>query len=147
VAAAALAATSASLAVTTQNANVCKTSASDANVGLLYDDGAVVNVTWHNTIIVFCPILRSREADAAGFSVWVDGWKDLYEQTTSCSMVSVSYTGETLGWTSFTLDNHHAGTFDVQLTLPQSQVPMWSAQTLVCSLPPSGELWDIEGAL
>lgn len=87
---------------------------------------------------VVCPVVRTMPAAAGGFSVWIDG--NAASGSTTCQLWSFNYNGTLLGLTSFTA----AGTFDRQLTLPQSQVTTYSYQVVTCALPPYSALYDIE---
>jgi len=79
---------------------------------------------------LICPIVRVSEVPAGqSFGVFVDGVGNTVSST--CTLYSYSYGGALLGSASVPVP---AGTFDLLLRLPATQVPPYSAQSLYCTL-------------
>lgn len=87
------------------------------------------------TLQVVCPMARTDPSD--GFTVWVDGYSGV--AAVNCTLYSRSANNVLLGANS---SSASAG-FNLQLTLPSSQVPRDSSQVVVCGLPSGGNIWDI----
>jgi len=75
-----------------------------------------------------CPLVRASEAGAGGLRVTFPG---SYHQLL-CVLYSDSNAGSKIAPTSAYLDSTSGPT---SLTLPQSQIPMWSVQAVYCLFP------------
>jgi hypothetical protein len=123
-------------ALATVHATICKPYGNSNTAGLnAYVSGAF-NYSG-GPLVVACPVIRTTEVTEGGFSVWVDGTAST--GTASCALHSYNYDGTFLGSTSFST----TGVFDKLLTLPPAQVPTYSSQAVVCTLPPNGGLFDL----
>jgi hypothetical protein len=83
---------------------------------------------------VVCAVVRASEVATGTFSVYVDG--DFGTGRGSCTLYSSDYRGVTIGSASASA----TGIFDLKLNLPQSQVPPWSYQAVVCDVPDNGAI-------
>ena len=90
------------------------------------------------TLTVVCPVVRAALPPSTGFTVWVDGYSGV--NTAICALYSRDYRNVLLGSVSAI----GSSVFDMNLTLPAAQVPMYSSQVVVCQLPSGGAIWDIE---
>jgi hypothetical protein len=123
--------------LTTVNGNTCKPYGNSSTAGLYSYTNSVYNGSGAAMYVV-CPVVRTVPALSTGYTVWVDG--NAASGTTSCYLYSYNYTGAYLGGVSFST----TGAFDKTLTLPQSQVPTYSSQSLLCYVPAGGSMYDVE---
>ncbi|MBS0449358.1 MAG: hypothetical protein JSR59_25850 [Proteobacteria bacterium] len=92
-------------------------------------------------LAVLCPLVRATEVAPGGlFGVWIDGTSGGITGVL-CTLYSYSYTNALLGAQRSSMSS---GVFDVQMTLPASQVPPYSSQYLICFLGPGAGLFDFE---
>jgi hypothetical protein len=125
------------MALTTQGALVCKGNGAVA-AGLYFDRHGVWN--GGDAQGVYCPVPRLAAAPASGFSVLVDGFAPP-GTTVYCSMYSDDWNDAFVGYVAAPA---LTGKFSFYLTLPQSQVPTFSTQTVYCHLPHYGELFNVD---
>jgi len=127
-----------SSALTTEHGAICQSQGGPVG-GVGPGINGFTNGTQQMAYVV-CPIVRVSEPPTAGLAVWIDGYAGT--QPTFCTLYSYSFLGGVpIGAATTTIN---AGTFDVLLTLPQSQVPPYSSQVLWCYLAPQGRILDIE---
>lgn len=135
---------SAGAAVTTQHGSSCKGLGLGDNLDLANDPGGIrnYNLSGRNLMAtVICPVTRVGEVPVGGtFSVWVDG-APFGARPLTCTLQSYSYQGQFLGSAAFSVTGDR---FDRLLSLPQSQVPRYSTQVVLCDIPPTGVILDIE---
>lgn len=126
-------------AMTTISATICRPTQNNAS-GIVYYAGGIQNGA-ASDMLVFCPVVRTVPATNNGLGVWVDGTTAV-GTSMSCTLDSRNFNGAILGSVSFTA----TGTFDRYLSLPASQVPTYSSQTVYCGLPGGyrGTLFDVE---
>jgi len=127
--------------VTTQHGSVCESYGSTQLAeAYIYESG-----TWNfanGPRSVICPVTRVGPVSPLGLRVWIDGYAP-YGSAVTCQLWSLDYRGVVLAAPSFNLTG--TGTpFDRNLLLSQSQAPAYSSQVVVCTLPPSGGIYDIE---
>jgi hypothetical protein len=127
------------MALTTEHGSICKPYGNSNTAGLFSSIYGVGNYSG-GALSIICPVVRTVPAPAGGYSVWVDG-KSAASDTTSCSLYSINYDGSYLGVASFSAPGP---TFTRLLTLPQSQVPFFSSQSVYCYVPNNGSITDIE---
>ena len=101
---------------------------------------------------LYCPIIRTAPAPASGFKVWINGY---YERPLSigsgmtCVLESYDYRGNYLGSSyGFIFDPGNpfvpSTPFTMGITLPASQVPTYSNQTVRCALTPGSWIYDVQ---
>ena len=123
--------------LTTINGNMCKPYGNSSTSGLFSYSGSAYNGSG-GAMYVNCPVVRTVSATSSGYTVWIDG--NAGSGTTSCWLYSFNYNGSYMGSVSFSA----TGTFDRTLTLPQTQVPYYSSQSVLCYVPNGGSMYDIE---
>ncbi|MBS0449354.1 MAG: hypothetical protein JSR59_25830 [Proteobacteria bacterium] len=130
-------------AVPTQAATFCRPAGLVSNTGafdgLVRSSWGVRNSSSTGYLPVLCPVVRTMEVPSgSALYVWVDG--NAAGKSVSCTLYSYAYTGVLMGSSSI----NGSGIFDGYLSLPSSQVPMFSSQVVSCMLPPNAALFDIE---
>jgi hypothetical protein len=128
------------MALVSTNANICQIVDLSPGPGIFRDSRGITNFAASQRS-VHCPIVRIGPAPAGGFSVFVDGSVAAGTSLT-CQLTSTNFNNTFLGLASLFINT--PGNFDRLLTLPQSQVPMFSHQVLSCSMPPNSSLFDIQ---
>lgn len=123
------------MALTTEHGSICKPYGYSNTAGLYASIYGVSNYSGAG-LGVICPVVRTVAAPAGGFSVWVD--VSTASGSFSCTLYSTNYNGTYLGAVSFSGVGTHL------LTLPQSQVPYYSSQSVYCYMPNNGTVYDIE---
>jgi len=127
------------MALTTEHGTICKPYGNSNTAGLYASIYGVANYSGAG-LAVICPVVRTVTVPAgSSFSVWVDG-SAAASDTTYCSLYSTNYDGSYLGAASFSA----TGAFSRLLTLPDTQVPYYSSQSVYCYVPNNGNLYDIE---
>lgn len=127
------------------NGNICTAQPNAPGASALFRSAnGISNSSGTNRLFVFCPVVRSTEATASGWSIVVDGVVNV-GRTFTCTLNSYSFSNTFLGQTSFSATGvPGTGAFSRVLVLPQSQVQRFSHQSLFCVLPPNAVLSEIE---
>ena len=127
------------MALTTEHGSICKPYGNSNTAGLYSSIYGASNYSGTGLSII-CPVVRTVPAPLGGYSVWVDG-ASAASDTTYCSLYSVDYNGTYLGAASFSATGPN---FTRLLTLPASQVPYYSSQSVYCYVPNNGSISDVE---
>jgi hypothetical protein len=122
-----------------QHATSCHPYLDATGAGLSYmSTGLVVGPNAFQNIV--CPIARPQEPGPIGMITYVDGYVSV--GTVKCTVWSSTFDGSPLGSATKTFTG--PGRFDLPLALSQAQVPPWSSQAVVCTLPAGTSFWDID---
>lgn len=135
----ACAAAPSAFALTTEHASVCNPYGYTNQAGFFRGINGLFNYSGSSNSIV-CPVVRTIAAPSTGFQVWVDGTVG-GSGTGTCTLYSYDYTGVYKGSVSVTVG---PGFFDKLITLPQTAVPTFSSQSVLCYLPTSSGIYDVE---
>ena len=130
--------------VTTQHGSECGPYGSSQSAHPYIDESGAWNVA-NGSRSVICPVTRVGPVSFLGLKVWIDGYAPPGSAVT-CQLWSLNYDGVVLAAPSFNLTGTGAS-FDRYLALSQAQVPAYSSQVVVCTLPSGGGIYDIEPVL
>jgi hypothetical protein len=128
--------------VTTQNGSECMPYGWSTSQNLFYGTNGTSNNS-PETMSVVCPVTRVGEVSDGGLRVWIDGFVYWDGEPVTCQLWSFDYTGALLGYEGFSATETGAS-FDKAIVLTKAQVPMYSSQVVVCTLPRGSAIYDIE---